>query len=106
MTGTNFVSQNGLMFAYDPKGTYTNTAKMNERSKSNIAPTRAQRENIRQKVLKDQMRYDRFQRVKLNEVQFKMGERKGSNQKSGIEIQSSKIFDSDTSNNLMLDDVF
>ena len=46
MTGTNFVSQNGLMFAYDPNGVYANAMK-NERSKSNIAPTRAQRENIR-----------------------------------------------------------
>ena len=53
------------------------------------------------------MRYDRFQRVKLNEVQFKMGDRKGSNQTQGIEIESSKIFDSNTSNNnMMLDDVF
>ena len=80
MTSGNFTGHKGLQFAYDPTGT-TNLAiaVKNQRSKSNIAPTRAQRENIRQKVVSRQMRVDRLQRVKLHNLQYKMGKKKASN---------------------------
>lgn len=41
------------MFAYDPNSSHANVVNDGERSKSNIANTRQQRDSIRDKVVKD-----------------------------------------------------
>ena len=86
------------MDAFDPSSTLAIIEK-NQRSKSNVTNTRAARESIRKKVYENKMRVDRHNRVKLNNVQFKMGNRRSSNPVEGQDIESSKMFDT-------LDDVF
>ena len=52
------------MFAYDPNSAHANVVNDGERSKSNIASTRQQRESIRDKVVKDQIKLGRTSQVR------------------------------------------